>query len=156
MVRTFRRLAPTALAAALALLAAAPADAQGKLAEQTAAVPRETRVPLDLSFEKATIFGVESQNDPKPADIEEARAKDPKDRTWVILRFFYRNEGYTKQKARIRAFLLDENGGVLAEAGRSAKLARQKTEETVSIPIRVGTIDWGRAARLKVLVTFSD
>jgi hypothetical protein len=156
MVRTFRRLAPPALAAALAVFAAAPAAAQGKLAEQTAAVPRETRVPLDLSFEKSTIFGVESQNDPKPDDIEEARAKDPKDRTWVLLRFFYRNEGYTKQKARIRAFLLDENGGVLAEAGRSAKLAKETTEDTVTFPIRVGTLDWDRAARLKVLVTFSD
>lgn len=156
MARTYRCLAPTALAAALAFLAAAPAAAQGKLAEQTAAVPRETRVPLDLAFEKARILGVESQNDPKAADIEEAKAKDPKDRTWVLLRFFYRNDGYTRQRVRIRAFLLDENGGVLAEGGRSATLAKQKPEGTVTFPIRVGTIDWGRADRLKVLVTFRD
>ncbi|MCL4806996.1 MAG: hypothetical protein KJ062_04255 [Thermoanaerobaculia bacterium] len=156
MSRTFRRLAPSALAAALAFLAAAPAAAQGKLAEETAAVPRETRVTLDLSFEKATIFAVESQNDPKAADIEEARAKDPEDKTWVLLRFFYRNDGYTRQKARIRAFLLDESGGVLGEGGRSATLKKQKAEDTVTFPIRVKTLDWERAARLKVLVTFSE
>lgn len=156
MARTFRRLAPSALAVALAFLAAAPAAAQGKLAEEMAAVPRETRIPLALSFEKAAIFAVESQNDPKPADVEEARAKDPDDKTWVLLRFFYRNDGYTKQKARIRAFLLDENGGVLGEGGRSSTLKKQKSEDTVTFPIRVKTLDWERAARLKVLVTFSD
>ena len=156
MARTLSRLAPTALAAALALLTAAPAAASGKLVEETADVPRATRVPLTLAFEKATIFSVESQNDPKPADIEEARAKDPKDTTWVLLRFLYRNDGWTKQKVKIRALLVDETGGVLAEAGRGATLDKQQKEDTVSFPMKVKTLDWGRAAKMKLLVTFLD
>ncbi len=156
MARTFRRLAPSALAAALALFAAGAASAAGKLVEETVDVPRETRVALALSFEKSTIFAVESQNDPKPEDVAEAKEKDPDDKTWVLLRFYYRNAGYTKQKVKIRVLLLDEQGGVLADAGRSTKLARQKEEETVSLPIKVKTLDWGRAAKVKVLATFLD
>ena len=156
MSYTLRRLAPSALAAALALLAALPVSAAGKLVEETVDVPRATRVPLTLSFEKSTIFGLESQNDPKPADLEEAKAKDPKDKTWVLLRFFYRNEGWTRQKVKIRVLLLDENGGVLADAGRSTKLAKQKNEDTVMVPLKVVTLDWGRAAKVKLLVTFLE
>ena len=29
-----------------------------------------------------------------------------------------------------------------------------KTEDTISIPMKVLTLDWGRAAKVKVLVTF--
>ena len=98
MARSPSRLAPTALVAALALLTAAPATAAGQLVEESVAVPRENRVPLALSFEKSTIFAVESQNDPQPADLEEARTKDPTDKTWVLLRFYYRNDGWTGRR----------------------------------------------------------
>lgn len=160
MSRTpFRRLplALVALAAALfAILAALPAAAAGKLAEETAPVPRETRVPLALAFGKSTIFGLESQNDPKPEDVAEAKEKDPEDRTWVLLRLFYRNDGYTKQKVKVRVLLLDEAGGVLADTGRSTKLKKMTTEDTLSIPMKVKTLDWAKAAQVKVLATFLD
>ncbi len=156
MARTLSRLAPTALVAALAFLTAAPAAAAGKLVEETVDVPRATRIPLTLAFEKSAIFAVESQNDPKPEDVEEARTKDPKDQTWVLLRFFYRNDGWTKQKVKLRALLLDESGGVLGDSGRSTTLGKQEKEDVFSVPMKVKTLDWGRAAKMKLLVTFLD
>lgn len=156
MARILSRLVPTALAAALALFTAAPATAAGKLVEELVAVPRENRVPLTLAFEKSAIFAVESQNDPQPADLEEARAKDPDDKTWVLLRFYYRNDGWTKQKVKVRALLLDEAGGVLSDSARSTSLGKQETEDTFSVPMKVKTLDWGSAAKMKLLVTFLD
>lgn len=156
MARILSRLAPAALATALALFTAAPATAAGKLVEELVAVPRENRVPLTLAFGKSAIFAVESQNDPQPADLEEARAKDPDDKTWVLLRFYYRNDGWTKQKVKLRALLLDESGGVLSDAGRSTTLGKQQKEDTFSVPMKVKTLDWGRAAKMKLLVTFLD
>ena len=156
MARILPRLLPSALAATLAILATAPAAAAGKLAEETVDVPREHRVPLAFAHEKATIFALESHNDPKPDDLEEARQKDPEDKTWVLLRFYYRNDGWTRQRVKVRALLLDENGGVLADAGRATKLAKQKTEGTFNVPMKVKTLDWGKAAKMKLLVTFLD
>lgn len=156
MTAATKRPAPFVLAATLALLTALPAAAAGKLVEETVDVPRAHRVPVTVAFEKSAIFALESQNDPKPADIEEAKAKDPKDATWVLLRFLYRNDGWTGQKVKIRALLLDESGGVLAEAGRGATLDKQQKEDTVSFPMKVKTLDWERAAKMKLLVTFLD
>ena len=157
MSRTLRSLAPSLLAALLALGASGMASAAGKLVELSVDVPRDHRIPLSIAFEKTTVFAVESQNDPKAADVDEAKAKDPGDKTWVPLRFYLRNDGYTKQKLNIQALLLDADGGILAQAkDRSTTVSRLTTEDTLTLPMRVKTLDWPRAAKLKVLVTFLE
>jgi len=156
MARFLRSLAPTLLAGTLALLWAGSAPAAGKLVEQTVDVPREHRVPLAIAFDKSTLFGLESNNEPKPDDVEEAKAKDPNDKTWVLLRFYYRNEGWTRQKVSLSALLLDESGGVLAEAKGSKTLGKQKAEDTVTLWFHPKTLDWGRAAKMKVVATFLE
>ena len=156
MARILRSLA-LLLPALLALAIALPAAAAGKLVEASVDVPREHRVPLSIAFDKASVVAVESHNEPKDADVEEAKAKDPNDRTWVVLRFYLRNDGYTKQKLNIQALLLDAEGGILAQAkDRTTSVSRLTTEDTLTLPIRVKTLDWPRAAKLKVLVTFLE
>ncbi len=156
MARILRSLA-LLLPALLALAIALPAAAAGKLVEASVDVPREHRIPLSIAFEKASVVAVESHNEPKDADVEEAKAKDPNDRTWVVLRFYLRNDGYTKQKVNIQALLLDAEGGILAQAkDRTTSVPRLTTEDTLTLPIRVKTLDWPRAAKLKVLVTFLE
>ncbi|MBK9968436.1 MAG: hypothetical protein IPP07_27665 [Holophagales bacterium] len=57
---------------------------------------------------------------------------------------------------KIRALLLDDSGGVLADSGRGATLGKQEKEDTVSFPMKVKTLDWGRAAKMKLLATFLE
>ncbi len=157
MLLTRRFLALSFLAALLALGTAASAQPAGKLVEVSIDVPREHRIPLSIAFEKTTVFAVESQNDPKAGDVDDARSKDPGDKTWVALRFYLRNDGYTKQKLNIQALLLDADGGILAQAkDRTTSVPRLTTEDTLTLPMRVKTLDWPRAAKLKVQVTFLE
>ena len=157
MARIVRLLAPTLLAVALSLGTSASALAAGKLVEASVDVPREHRIPLTMAFEKTTVFAVESQNDPKLADVDEAKEKDPGDKTWVGLRFYVRNDGYTKQKLNIQALLLDPDGGILAQAkDRTTTVSRLTKEDTLTLPMRVKTLDWPRAGKLKVVVTFLE
>ena len=131
-----------------------PTPPRGAVLEKVVDVPRATRVPLGLTFDKATITFVESQNAPKTKDVEKAKVRDPKDQTYVLLRFYYENPGYVKHRVKIRAILLDEHDGVLAEAGRSGTLdERQTKEDTISFPIKVRTVDWPLAAKLRVIAT---
>ena len=44
---------------------------------------------------------------------------------------------------KVRALLLDEAGGVLADVGRSTTLGKQEKEDTFSVPMKVKTLDWG-------------
>jgi hypothetical protein len=147
-------LLPLALLAVL--LPPATASAAGTFVEKTVEVPRATKVPVNITFEKAAIRFVESQNDPGAKDVADADRSDPKDKTWIVLRFTYDNEGYVSHKVSLRVLLLDEAGGVLAEGGRSSSLDRQAKADTISFPIHVKTLDWPKAAKLKVLATFYD
>jgi hypothetical protein len=139
-----------------AALAAAPAlaETRGALVERTIDVPRANRIPLDVEFEKAALLSVESINEPRETDIRDARESDPKDATFVLLRFYYRNADYVSHKVKLRAVLLDEKGGVLAEGGRTGTMDAQQTEDTLSFPLKVRTLDWPVAAKLKVFATF--
>jgi hypothetical protein len=147
------RLRPYALAAAL--LAALPALAEkGALVEKSVDVPRERQVTVDIPYEKAALTTVESVNDPTERDMRDARETDPNDATLVLLRFHYKNDDYFKHKVKLRAVLLDAKDGVLAEGGRTATLDAQQTDDTITFPLKVKTLDWPGAAKLKVIATF--
>ena len=139
----------------LLVLFALPISADaGKLLEATVGVPRDTRVDLDLAYEKSTFLWVESHNDPQPSDVAEAKERYPKDVTFVLLRFHYRNADYVKHKVKIRAILLDAGDGVLGEGGRSGSLDAQTTDDTLTFPMKVKTLDWPKATKMKLVVTF--
>jgi hypothetical protein len=141
----------------LLALAASGARAQatrGQLIEKTVDVPRDTRVAVDIPYEKSALTSVESINDPKERDIRDAKANDPKDATFVLLRFHYKNEDYVSHRVKMRAVLLDANDVVLGEGGRSGTLDAQQTDDTLTFPMKVKTLDWPNATKLKVIATF--
>ena len=147
----------TALLVGIAVLVAgaSPAFAAGKLVEKVVDVPRDDRVAVDITFEKATIVWLESQNDPKQKDVDEAKVVDPDDKTILLIRFIYRNDDYVSHRVKLRVFLLDADGGILSEGGRSATLDKMEAEDTITFPLKVKTLDWPKAARMKVMATFT-
>jgi hypothetical protein len=143
-----------ALCAALAL-GAAPLAAQthGALLEKSVDVPRDRQVTVDIPYEKATITTVESINDPDAKDLRDAK-ENPKDTTFLLIRFHYKNDDYVKHKVKLRAVLLDEKDGVLGEGGRTGTMDPQQTDDTLTFPMKIKTLDWPNAAKMKVIATF--
>lgn len=148
------RLLPLTLLLALAAPGAEAQATRGQLIEKTVDVPRDTRVAVDIAYEKSALVSVESINDPKERDIRDAKANDPKDATFVLLRFHYKNDDYVSHRVKLRAVLFDANDTVLAEGGRSGTLDAQQTDDTLTFPMKVKTLDWPNAAKLKVIATF--
>jgi hypothetical protein len=149
--RIFRSVAPSILI----ILASSPlAAAEGALLEKTVDVPRDKGVALDLIHDKVTLMWVETHNAPTGSDVDEAKKRDPKDKTPMLIRFHYKNEGYVKQKVNIRVFLLDASDGVVADGGRSGSLDAQQKDDTFSFPVFVKTTDWPTAAKMKIIATF--
>ena len=128
--------------------------ADGALLEKTIDVPREQAETLDLTYQQATLTTVETHNDPKADDIKEAREKDPTDHTMLLIRFRYKNGDYTKHKVKLRAVFLDEAGAVIGDAGRTGTLHAGKMDDTITFPMRVKTLDWPKAVKMKVIASF--
>jgi hypothetical protein len=145
----------SALVVLSALLAAPFAVAAGgPLLEKEIEVPRATSIPLDLTWEKCTLKNVETQNDPSEKAVQAAKDHDPKDLTFLLVRFRYANSDWIDHRVRLRAVLLDASGNVLADAGRTGTMDKNQTDDTLSFPMKVKTVDWANAQKMKVTASF--
>ena len=144
------------LAASLALCLAAPkaAAAGGPLLEKEIEVPRATRIALDMTWEKCALVDVETQNDPSDKSVQAAKEHDPKDLTFLLVRFRYKNTDWIDHRVRLRAVLLDASGNVVADAGRTGTMDKGQTDDTLSFPMKVRTVDWANAQKMKVTASF--
>jgi len=147
-------LACAAASVALFLGARDAAAAGGPLLEKEIEVPRATRIPLGLTWEKCALVDVETQNDPGDKTVEAAREHDPKDLTFLLVRFRYRNTDWIDHRVRLRTVLLDADGNVLADGGRTGTMDKGQTDDTLSFPMKVRTVDWPKAVKMKVIASF--
>jgi hypothetical protein len=128
--------------------------AGGPLLEKEVEVPRATRIPLDLKWEKCALVDVETQNDPSDKTVQAAKDHDPKDLTFLLVRFRYANTDWIDHRVRLRAVLLDASGNVVADAGRTGTLDKGQTSDTLSFPMKLRTVDWPKAVKMKVTASF--
>jgi len=140
--------------AALVLLASSVLYAAGPLLEKDVDVPRDTRIAVGLVWEKCTLIDVETHNGPDEKMVQAAKANAPKDLTILLVRFRYSNSDWVDHRVRLRAVLLDGAGNIVGEAGWKATMDRGKTNDTLSFPMKIKTVDWPAAAKLHVSVSF--
>ena len=128
--------------------------AGGPLLEKAIDVPRTTRIPLDMTWEKCVLVDVETQNDPGEKTVQAAKDHDPKDLTFLLVRFRYANSDWVDHRVRLRAVLLDAAGNVVADAGRTGTLDKGQTSDTLSFPMKLRTVDWPNAVKMNVTASF--
>ena len=154
-MRNVENLLRSGVLAVSALLAAPIAlAAGGPLLEKEIEVPRTTRIPLDMTWEKCVLVDVETQNDPNEKVVQAAKDNDPKDLTFLLVRFRYANSDWVDHRVRLRAVLLDASGNVLADAGRPGTMDKGQTSDTLSFPMKLKTVDWPNAVKMKVTASF--
>jgi len=117
-------------------------------------VPRATRIALDLKWEKCVLIDVESVNDPADKTVQAAKEHDPKDNTFLLMRFHYANTDWIDHRVRLRAVLLDAAGNVLADDGRTGTMDKGQTDDTLTFLMKVKTVDWPNAAKMRVTASF--
>ena len=147
-------LRPLVLAVAACLAAPIALAAGGPLLEKEIEVPRTTRIPLGLTWEKCVLVDVETQNDPDEKVVQAAKDHDPKDLTFLLVRFRYSNSDWVDHRVRLRAVLLDASGNVVADAGRTGTMDKSQTSDTLSFPMKLKTVDWPNAVKMKVTASF--
>jgi hypothetical protein len=142
------------LAVSACLAAPMALAAGGPLLEKEVDVPRTTRIPLDLTWEKCVLVDVETQNDPNEKVVQAAKDHDPKDLTFLLVRFRYANTDWVDHRVRLRAVLLDASGNVVADAGRTGTMDKGQTSDTLSFPMKLRTVDWPNAVKMRVTASF--
>ena len=141
-------------AALLLAVLAAPAFAAGPLLEKDVDVPRDTRIAVGLVWEKCTLIDVETHNAPDEKMVQSAKANNPGDLTFLLVRFRYANDDWVDHRVRVRAVLLDADGNVVGDAGRTATMDKGQKDDTISFPMKIKTVDWPAAKKLHVTASF--
>jgi len=142
------------LLAVFASVLAAPAYAAGPLLEKDVDVPRATRIEVGLEWEKCTLIDVESHNAPDEKMVQSAKANDPKDLTFLLLRFRYANADWVDHRVRLTAVLLNAEGNVVGDASHTATMDKGQKNDTISFAMKIKTVDWPEAKKLRVTASF--
>jgi len=140
--------------AVLALLASPVLFAAGPLLEKDVDVPRATRIEVGLVWEKCTLIDVETHNAPDDKTVEAAKAHDPKDLTFLLVRFRYANADWVDHRLRLTAVLLNAEGNVVGDASHTATMDKGQKDDTISFPMKIKTVDWPAAKKLRVTASF--
>jgi len=140
--------------AVLALLASPVLFAAGPLLEKDVDVPRATRIAVGLEWEKCTLIDVETHNAPDDKMVEAAKANNPKDLTFLLMRFRYANADWVDHRVRLTAVLLNAEGSVVGDASRTATMDKGQKDDTISFPMKIRTVDWPEAKKLRVTASF--
>ncbi|HEY3351164.1 MAG TPA: hypothetical protein VGM13_15410 [Thermoanaerobaculia bacterium] len=149
-----KRSPAAALLAVFAAVLAAPAFAAGPLLEKDVDVPRATRIAVDLVWEKCTVIDVETHNGPDDKTVESAKKNDPKDLTFLLMRFRYANSDWIDHRVRLTAVLLNAEGNVVGDASHTATMDKGQKDDTISFPMKIKTVDWPEAKKLRVTASF--
>ena len=128
--------------------------AAGPLLEKDVDVPRDTRIAVGLVWEKCTLIDVETHNGPDEKMVQSAKANNPGDLTFLLVRFRYSNDDWVDHRVRLRAVLLDGDGNVVGDAGRTATMDKGQKDDTISFPMKIKTVDWPAAKKLHVTASF--
>ncbi len=142
------------------IAAATPTPEPEPPAEPTKVVPRLERIvpfrtgeTLALGIEDrfVTIESVQVTDWPKPADVAKAEEK-PGETTKLTVKFTYMNRDDDDWKCTYRVTVLDEGGREIGSGEREATLNGSEASDTNRVSVKMRTIDFPKAAKLKVRV----
>ncbi|MDQ5873410.1 MAG: hypothetical protein M3547_14525 [Acidobacteriota bacterium] len=90
------------------------------------------------------------RNFPDEGDIEEARRKDPGDKTWLWWEFNVSNSGDTKCRISLLLQVLDKRGNVVKSSDRSDSVSPGELDDDIRVSTLMKTLDIVDAAKVRV------
>jgi hypothetical protein len=127
-----------------------PANQESRLART---VPFRTKevIPLGITARVITIGSVEVTAWPTPEALKKAEGL-PGDMTSLTVKFTYANQGNSDWKCTYRVTVLDDKGVEIGSGEREAGLNKAEKSDTNRVSVKMRTLDFPRAAKLRVSV----
>ncbi len=131
-----RRLAFLLLFAGSAALSAA----EGAF-ETTVPVPRRGDLPLGWTHQGCSVKSVKLRNYPDRGDIEDARRKDPGDKSWLWWQFNVANRSSRECHIWLSVEVFDRRGAVVKSSDRKGSVSAGETDDHIRVSTLMKTLD---------------
>jgi hypothetical protein len=137
------------------LLSVAAISAADGVFEKTIPVPRDSDARLDWKYRGCSVHSLTLRNYPDQEDIEEARRKDPGDKTWLWWEFNVSNSGDRKCSVALVLEVLDRRGNVAKSSDRSDSVSPGELDDDIRVSTLMKTLDIADAARVRLRATIA-
>ena len=138
------------VAAILLLAAALPLAAADRSFEKTIPIPRNRDADLDWTHEGCAVESLTLRNLPDEDEIEEAREKDPKDKSWLWWEFNVSNRSDEKCRIRLAIEVLDVKGAVIKSSDRTDTVNPGELDDDIRVSTLMKTLDVAEAAKVRI------
>jgi hypothetical protein len=134
----------------LLLAGAAAARAADGNFDKTIPVPRDSDARLEWKYQGCSVESLTLRNYPDREDIEEARRKDPGDKSWLWWEFNVANRSDQKCRISLSVQVLDRKGNVVKSSDRSDSVSPGELDDDIRVSTLMKTVDIADAARVRL------
>jgi hypothetical protein len=138
------------IVAAVLLSSAVVASGAERSFEKTIPIPRTRSASLGWTANGCSVRSVSLRNQPSGEDIENARRKDPDDKSWLWWEFQVENRGREKCRIQLWVDIYDRAGRVVKSGDRSDTVDAGKSDDHIRLSTRMRTLDIADSPRARV------
>jgi hypothetical protein len=121
--------------------------------EKTIPVPRTADARLGWTYQGCSVESLTLRNYPDAEDIEEARSKDPGDKTWLWWEFNVANKSDRKCQIRLWVEILGKKGNVVKSSDRGGSVDAGEPDDDIRVSTLMKTLDIADAPKVRVRAT---
>ena len=131
-------------AASTALLAA-----EGSF-EKTVPVPRRGNLPLGWTHRGCSVKSLTLRNYPDRGDIEDARRKDPGDKSWLWWQFNVANRSAQECRMWLSVEVFGRRGNVVKASDRKGSVSAGERDDHIRVSTLMKTLDIADAPKVRL------
>jgi hypothetical protein len=121
--------------------------------EKTIPVPRTADAQLGWAYQGCSVESLTLRNYPDDEDIQEARSKDPGDKTWLWWEFNVANRSDRKCQIKFWLEILDKKGNVVKSSDRGGSVDAGELDDDIRVSMLMKTLDIVDAPKVRVRAT---
>jgi len=118
--------------------------------EKIVPVPRSGNLPLGWTHQGCSVKSVKLRNYPDRGDIEDARRKDPGDKSWLWWEFNVANRSSRECRISLSVEVFDRRGNVVKSSDRGGTVSRGETDDHIRVSTLMKTLDIADSPRVRL------
>jgi len=123
--------------------------------EKTVPVPRRGDLPLGWTHQGCSVKSVKLRNYPDRDDIEDARRKDPGDKSWLWWEFNVANRSSRECRISLSVEVFDRRGNVVKSSDRRGTVSPGETDDHIRVSTLMKTLDIADSPRVRLRATIA-
>jgi len=123
--------------------------------EKTVPVPRRGDLGLGWTHKGCSVKSLTLRNYPDRDDIEDARRKDPADKSWLWWEFNVANRGTRECRISLSVEVFDRRGNVVKASDRRGTVSPGEMDDDIRVSTLMKTLDIVDAPKVRLRATIA-